>query len=123
RTLLWFMPVALVGGLLGSAPTASAKARSSIVAKGLRPRVTRAVAFDVSAPLRVLARRAPTAVTPHPLPPERGPVLADRGYSGDGAVQSSVGAATPTIPATTVNFEGLANSDNPFQVSPPDPVG
>jgi hypothetical protein len=58
------------------------------------------------------------------LPRERGPSGTDRGFSGDGAVQSSASRlGGPRIGAPLLTFEGLANVDNPFQVSPPDPNG
>src|SRR5436309_5526407 len=94
------------------------------------PVFSTAAAFDKTPPLRDLAQRASRQVTPHELPPERGPVVADRGYSGDGALQTaggqSVGAVqAATIPATSANFEGLRNTDNPngILVNPPDPNG
>jgi len=45
----------------------------------------------------------------------------DRGFAGDAAVQSVAGTAH--IGAPIVNFEGLSNADNPFEVQPPDPNG
>src|SRR5438128_729848 len=94
---------------------------------------TKAVAFDVSAPLRNM----PSVVTPSTLTstllqeirPERGPDVKDQGYSRDGALQTTSGrqGAAPAIPAPLLTFEGLANADNlalyGFRVAPPDPVG
>jgi len=100
----------------------------------LKPKFSQAVAFDVSLPLHVLAatprRTAPLFPSQEPVEirPERGPVVKDRGYSGDGALQmrGSFGPALQ-IPATSANFEGLSNQDNfnifGFRVNPPDPNG
>src|SRR5205823_10505698 len=64
--------------------------------------------------------------------PERGPVVQDKGFSGDAAVQTS--SQTPAalvnalaIPSPLLTFEGLSNQDNSnlfgFRVNPPDPNG
>jgi hypothetical protein len=57
-------------------------------------------------------------------------VVPDKGFSGDGALQSANRqqmAASLAIPAPMANFEGLSNLDNfnifGFRVNPPDPVG
>ena len=100
----------------------------------LEPKFSQAVAFDVSLPLRALAaapfRMAPLRPSQEPVEirPERGPVVKDRGYSSDGALQTR-GSFGPVlqIPATSANFEGLSNQDNfnifGFRVNPPDPNG
>src|SRR5437899_874691 len=95
---------------------------------------TKAVAFDVSAPLRSM----PSVVTPSTLTstllqeirPERGPDIKDQGYSRDGALQVTSGrmqGGAPAIPAPLLTFEGVSNEDNfnlfGFRVAPPDPVG
>ncbi len=117
----WIAPAILLAGLV--APASPGSAAENAPAQTLSdPRVTTAAAFDVSPTLRALARRAIPPPQPHPLPPERGPVVLDRGFEGDGAVQASV-PATGAIGATIANFEGLSNADNPFEVSPPDPNG
>jgi hypothetical protein len=88
------------------------------------PKITTAVAFDATLPLRDLAARAAPPPTEGSLPPERGPVVVDQGFSGDGARQSDGGAsAALDIPEPLLTFEGLSNTDNPFLVVPPDPVG
>ena len=102
----------------------------------LKPTVTQAVAFDVSLPVHSLPRRPLKAGAPLTEPielrevrPERGPLVPDRGYSADGALQVSeaMRPAAPAIPAPSVNFEGLSNADNlaiyGFRVAPPDPDG
>jgi hypothetical protein len=99
----------------------------------LRPVFTEPAAFDVSLPLRVLASTPRTGLRvlteeEREIRPEPAPVVKDRGYSGDGALQEGtrLGAAT-TIPAPLTTFEGLSNLDNfnifGFRVNPPDPVG
>lgn len=107
--------------------------------KGLKPKFAKPVAFDVSPTLRSLAAAAgvkefPTfgddVREPFEVRPERGPVIVDKGYSGDGALQTTIGRSksdTPLIPAPGINFEGLSNQDNfnifGFRVNPPDPIG
>lgn len=103
------------------------------------PRFSEAVAFDVSPPMRELARAGRGAPTPPPsselfqVRPERGPFAVDKGHSGDGALQSAGSSlarkllAPAVIAPPLVSFEGLSNQDNfnvfGFRVNPPDPVG
>jgi hypothetical protein len=131
RRRLWLFAVAAVpaavvaaicAGAASSEPAAIAKAgpaKPHLVAK-----VTKAAAFDVSRPLRELAKSAAPA-TFRGLPPERGPTLANVGHTTDGALQRTLPA--PSIPGTLANFEGLSNQDNfntfGFRVNPPDPNG
>ncbi len=105
------------------------------------PKFSEAVAFDTTAPLRDLAARPRIAALRSAsdelvdIRPDRGPEVADHGFSGDGALQ---GAATglrtglssltaAAMPAPMVNFEGISNQANfdlfGFRVNPPDPVG
>jgi len=121
RTFAWLASALLVAGLLGSAAAGSATAAPK-ASKSLHAHVSKAAAFDVSPTLRKLARRHIALPTAHRLPPERGRAVPDRGFTGDGAVQSSVPTAAQ-IGSTIANFEGLSNADNPFEVSPPDPNG
>jgi hypothetical protein len=92
------------------------------------PKFSEAIAFDVSKPLRVLARTARSThgrggamVTDRALFPGS----TDRGHSKDGAFQNRAGSAM--IPGPIANFEGLSNQDNfdrlGRRVNPPDPVG
>jgi hypothetical protein len=131
RRRLWLFAVAAVpaavvaaicAGAASSEPAAITKAgpaKTHLVAK-----VTKAAAFDVSRPLRELAKSAAPA-TFRGLPPERGPTLANVGHTTDGALQRTLPA--PSIPGTLANFEGLSNQDNfntfGFRVNPPDPNG
>ena len=91
------------------------------------PEFSEAVAFDVSKPLRVLAKTADNGArsTGGQLHAERGPTVEANGYAGDAAVQTAV--APLAIPSPIQNFEGLSNQDNfnvfGFRVNPPDPVG
>jgi hypothetical protein len=90
------------------------------------PQFSEPVAFDVSKPLKELAKGPPsTRGRAGEVRPDRGPVTVDHGHSKDEAVQSQVG--TLAIAAPTANFEGLSNQDNfnvfGFRVNPPDPVG
>ena len=113
---------------------AVAAAQTTPGAAPLKPKFSQAVAFDVSLPLRALAaapfRMAPLRPSQEPVEirPEPGPVVKDRGYSSDGALQTR-GSFGPALqaPATSANFEGLSNQDNfnifGFRVNPPDPNG
>jgi hypothetical protein len=91
------------------------------------PTFTWDVAHDVSPPLRDLAasRIPPTDVDNPADEIERGPIATGEGNSSDGALQSTLPAAT--IPSTQQNFEGLSNQDNfnifGFRVNPPDNDG
>jgi hypothetical protein len=95
------------------------------------PEVSTATAFDASPALSELATRAYPPFAQKELPLERGPVVTDQGFAGDGAIQGSSGSqgpvreGAPMIPSPLVNFEGLRNTDNPngILVNPPDPVG
>jgi hypothetical protein len=119
----------LLGVLVGIAAVVAALAAAgtpqagSLVGK-LKPKFTEAAAFDTSKPLRELARTAKPSQA-KPLPQERGPVVAGRGHSADGALQAAVGKQS--IPAPLANFEGLSNQDNfdayGFRVNPPDVSG
>src|SRR5437867_7188277 len=104
----------------GPAPAASSvSAASPAIAAPPVPTFSTPAAFDVSPPLRDLAKRA-RPVLETQLPPERGPAVTDTGFTGDGAVQQG-GAArslvTPSIPSPLLTFEGLRNTDNPFLVA------
>ena len=102
------------------------------------PVFSNAVAFDTSPALRDLPPRAAMPLAPanpsaEPLDirPDRGPVFQDKGFSGDGALQSNAtpraAIQAPAIAAPTVNFEGVSSLDNfnvfGFRVNPPDPMG
>jgi len=89
------------------------------------PTISTEVAADESLPLSELARRAvwPTSGV---LPDERGPEVADNGFSGALTAEedaASFALTSAAIPPPTLTFEGLANTNNPFLVAPPDPIG
>jgi hypothetical protein len=101
-----------------------------------KPRFSQAVAFDVSRPVRDIAptvARAPVSTDAiRDIRPERGPLMLDQGFSGDGALFPSAARlmaplSAPSIASPLANFEGLSNQDNfnifGFRVNPPDPVG
>jgi hypothetical protein len=99
-----------------------------------KPKWSKAVAYDISAPLREMAT---SGRVNYPLAPElieirkegfsRG--VRDNGHTPDGALQGSAGLTGPSlaIAAPSANFEGMSNVDNfnifGFRVNPPDPVG
>src|SRR5262245_301174 len=101
----------------------------------LKPRWTKAVAFDVSAPLRTMAK---SAAVNKPVDEELKDIreervmraIRDRGHTPDGALQGPAGsfiAPNVAIPAPLLTFEGVSNQDNfnifGFRVNPPDPIG
>ncbi|HKN51357.1 MAG TPA: hypothetical protein VJX66_02585, partial [Amycolatopsis sp.] len=90
-------------------------------------RVSPAAAFDVSPPLRELAKLPGAAAAAAPSErPERGRPVADTGHRADGALQASVNRVQDPLERISpprINFEGIANSANPRLVSPPDPDG
>jgi hypothetical protein len=107
-----------------------------VAAEGLavgKPQFSKAVAFDVSRPARDIAPMSAAARFALPesglldVRPDRGPLMKDKGYSGDGALGRSMAATPPKKIAGFANFEGLSNTDNfnlfGFRVNPPDPVG
>ena len=93
----------------------------------LRPKVDKAVAFDVSAPLRTMHRFSSTVGPDAAVRPEfgAGPVGNFR-HSRDGALQKK-GGSPAVMPTPLFTFEGPSNEDNfaifGFRVNPPDPVG
>ena len=116
------------GVLLVGLVTATAASQAESAPKPRGPVFTEPTAFDVSQPLRDLARAHPTGEgelgddDESEGPPPGEPFS---GHEPDGAVQTSAPAAT--IASPLANFEGLRNEDNfPIyggRVNPPDPVG
>lgn len=125
RAIRWVGVAVLVGAVVVPAQSGPASAL------GPEPRFTDAVAHDTSAPLRTLAGSGAADPSQARTRPERGADVPDRGFAGDGAVQSSTGgaalAAAAAVSAPIANFEGLSNQDNfdvyGIRVNPPDPVG
>jgi hypothetical protein len=133
----------LIVSLLGVFPAGAASTDNAPaqVFKAPEPKFSDAVAFDVSPSMRDLAAKKVVALLSAGSPdqvvdvrPDRGPMPADKGFSGDGAIQATsvlqaifAGPAALTIPEPMVNFEGLSNEDNRTlfggRVAPPDPVG
>ncbi len=117
-----------VGVLLIGLVTATAASQAESAPKPRDPVFIEPTAFDVSQPLRDLARAHPTGEgelgddDENEGPPPGEPFS---GHEPDGAVQTSAPAAT--IASPLANFEGLRNEDNfpiyGFRVNPPDPVG
>src|SRR6266511_2203229 len=123
----------LIVTLFGTIPATAAPGETTQPAfKAPPPKFSTPAAFDVSPALLDLAKNA-VAPASGDLPEERGPIVTDRGFSGDGAIQASSTSQqlfALTIPAPSLTFEGLRNTDNPFRsdgtqilVNPPDPNG
>ncbi len=110
-------------------PSAALPVSSAPITTHPAAKFSTAAAFDVSPTLRDLANRPSLRNKAINLPEERGPVVKDSGYTGDGALQrdSAREATAPQIPGTLANFEGLSNQDNfnifGGRVNPPDPDG
>jgi hypothetical protein len=127
------VPLLLAAGLLVAAPVGTAQGAppaAPAAAKAPKPKFTAPAGFDVSAPMREVAKRAPARTgAAGTVDAERGAIPADRGFKGDGAVQSSAAAkaAVAAIAAPSVNFEGITGPDNiPILGGipiPPDPDG
>src|SRR5262249_32096199 len=127
------LTVAALSMLVTVASTARAATFSNGKVPPLKAKVTQAVAFDVSMPLRELAAKAPSRRELLPpdtieIRPERGPDVPDKGWSGDTALQRALRpAAGLTIPSPLANFEGISNQDNfntfGGRVNPPDSDG
>ncbi len=118
----------------GATVTAVGSSGKTSVPK-VKPKWSKAVAFDVSAPLREMAA---SGRVNKPVAPELKEIreervvraISDRGHSPDGALQGPAGsfiAPSLAIPGPSENFEGVSNQDNfnifGFRVNPPDPVG
>jgi hypothetical protein len=125
------VPLLLVTGLLVSAPIGTAQSAppaAPAAVQSAKPKFTAPAGFDVSAPMREVARQAAKAgAVPDDL--DRGAVPTDRGFAGDAAVQRSAAARAgiEAVSAPLVNFEGIAGPDNiPILGGipiPPDPDG
>ena len=133
QVLPLLVTLVLIVTLFGTIPaTAAPEETTRSAPKVPPPKFSTPAAYDVSPALRELAKN-PVAPASGDLPPERGPIVTDHGFTGDGAVQTSSSTrlvSAPAIPAPLLTFEGLRNTDNPFRpdgtqrlVNPPDPVG
>jgi hypothetical protein len=138
RRVPWIFALIAVLLIVGAVGMSSPQNAAATQVASPTPRFSTAVAFDKSPALSSLAKRpAPAAAMtasdePLDIRPDRGPEIADQGYTGDGALQTSsaarlAAASTASIPAPNLTFEGLSNQDNfnlfGFRVNPPDPVG
>ena len=88
------------------------------------PIITRAVAFDVSRPVRSLPRGigvSPFSQVVHEIRPDRGPIVRPQRYVRDPVVQTR--HVSSNIVSPTLTFEGLNDLENPFLLAPPDPNG
>jgi hypothetical protein len=128
RSARWLIGRILAMSVLVVSTSLPAQATADSPQRASNPRFINATAFDVSAPLSSLARAHPATGTSGALKevrPDRGPVVADRGFSGS-AAQTRTPVNT-SISAPIANFEGLSNQDNfntfGFRVNPPDPNG
>ena len=97
----------LATGLLtavGATPAGSTPAKHN-------PRFTEAVAFDVSKPLRVLAKTEKASARNNTvrMSPERGATVQDAGFLGDAAVQATSPAATAAIGARSPTSKAWAS--------------
>ena len=131
--VIWIIAMSL----LGVAPVAAESTNhpSSLPSfKGPQPVFSNAKAFDVSPTLSQLAKNATSKKLNSDgvleIRPERGADVLDKGFSGDGAVNTAPLAKSSTalaVSAPLANFEGLSNQDNfnifGGRVNPPDPVG
>ncbi|HEX3211061.1 MAG TPA: hypothetical protein VH016_00715, partial [Actinomycetota bacterium] len=91
-----FVPLLLIAGLLVAAPVSTAQGAppaAPAAANTSTPKFTAPAGFDVSAPMREVAKRAAARVgTAGAVDAERGAIPADRGFAGDGALQGSAAA-------------------------------
>jgi len=116
-------------GALALAFAASGAVAQAVTAG--KPKISKAVAFDVSKAARDIAPLSGGGRFTLPesglldVRPDRTPVAPDKGFSGDAAVGPAHAASKKG--EVFANFEGLSNVDNfnlfGFRVNPPDPVG
>jgi hypothetical protein len=133
RILTAVLLVLAAAALVFLAVSPPAAAQRTARPQPLTPKFSKAVAFDLSPPLRSLPRIArpgtfppDTVVEAREVRPERGPKAHRvKPFSADGTLQLFKPALTISAPLLT--FEGLSNQDNfnvfGFRVNPPDPNG
>ena len=123
---------ALVAVVIAALAAGPSQAAPSANAKG--PKFSEAKAFDVSKPLRELAKLPAGSKSVVVLPDkfDRSLKKVDENSfasaSFGGGLFGTLGLSAATAaPATLANFEGISNQDNfnifGFRVNPPDPVG
>jgi hypothetical protein len=127
------LPVVAILGAVAIATVTAGTTQAGPTVRAASPKFMNAKAFDVSKPLRELAKATPSKAPPRQHSAgER--VDRNLGVEGAGVSQlatggasGSAGAQAAAIAAPITNFEGLSNQDNfnvlGFRVNPPDPVG
>ncbi|HET9244033.1 MAG TPA: hypothetical protein VFN99_11375 [Gaiella sp.] len=120
--------VALLGAVAIATVTAGTTQAGSTGSMANDHRVIDASAYDVSKPLRELAKSAKPSGTVPATRRGADPIVIERS-TGESAATASVTSSfsTMAVGPTLANFEGLSNQDNfnvfGFRVNPPDPVG
>ncbi|MBA2297071.1 MAG: hypothetical protein H0W14_03435 [Actinobacteria bacterium] len=111
---------AVLAAALAAAPGGAAASKA-------KPKFTTAAAFDVSPPVTLLKPSSGGGDAPVGNTRDRSVPVADTGFTGDAAIQTSGFATAQQVTGPLANFEGLSNQDNfnifGFRVNPPDPVG
>lgn len=117
--LAWLVPGLLLAGLLQPIVAQSAAAAPQNPVSDYPVDYGKAAGFDVSPAVRSLSRTAPAGSRTY-VPRERGPLVRDRGYSGDGALQA--GSATrDAVSGPIQNFEGASKRGQPLPGVPAGP--
>ena len=121
------------GAMLATLLVPAGKATAAPATLRFEGTFSQAAAYDISRPVRDIARDSASALTASTAPgttsdeirPDRGGTVTDRGHSTDAALQSA--AAAQSVGGTIANFEGFGQQDNfavtGRRVNPPDPVG
>jgi len=131
RRFSFYIALALVITCVAAVQPAPAFDRHASILRFTRavPHFSRAVAFDRSPSVRSL-RLAPRVSASSSfvweVRPERGPVVKAKTVFRDPVLQQvkrPTFRTQTTIQSPSLTFEGLRNTDNPFLVVPPDPVG
>ena len=122
----------MIASLIGVYPVSAApEGTTRLAGNTFRGAFSSPAAFDVSPTLRELAAHRTAPAMPDDeqegIREERGSTATDKGFAGDGAIQTGQLPAVPAISSPVANFEGLSNEDNFHifggRVNPPDPVG
>jgi hypothetical protein len=132
-TVVSLLCVLAVAAVTASATRAGSTAGTEAAVRSADPKFSKAKAFDVSKPLRVLAAEPRSVKAPkgHPNPRVDRNVTITAGTTTQSMTRGRAGSTgsvgTLAVGPTLANFEGLSNTDNfnvfGFRVNPPDPVG